>query len=251
MKLAILKNSLSPLQQENIQTLLKDTELLLLHLVTDCLCIKEPFLLLDSQKESYDFTLQHHIPFLGFGFHLPCPYLIDDISALSDSYLRLVYARFYHLPFVLFQSEEITLREYKVSEWEQVKNLYLLFADNKSVIPFSKDESTAMEQFSSRILEYRYTNHGFYGIFNDKQDLIGQIGITDYEDGFELSYMLHPDFQGNGIAFFLCQQVLVYAKNELGMDSLSIRIDSSNLPSMKLARKLQDVGIIDICINTF
>ena len=250
MQLALIQNKWTPVQQKYIQTTLKEMELILLETINDCLLIKEPFLLFSPSIEDYHFSKKHHFPFLGFGLSMPCPYLVEEINGVSDSYLRLIYARFYHLPFVLYQSPDFTLREYCSLEFNKVKTLYAFFRKNKSVESFSPNESIALEQFSSRILEYRYKNHGFWGIFNAMENLIGQIGITDYENGLELSYMLHPDFQGKGIAFELCQKVLTYAKDELGISSLDIRIHPGNIPSQKLAKKLQTTNLLPLHIIT-
>lgn len=249
MKLAIIQNQWTPLQQKYIQTALKEIELLFVETINDCLSIKEPFLLFSSSLEAYNFSKKHHFPFLGFGLSLPCPYLVEDIEGLSDSYLTLVYDRFYHLPFVLYQSKDFTIREYHTLEFTKVKALYEVFTENESVTSFSKNESIALEQFSSRITEYRYKNHGFWGIFHANEDLIGQIGITDYENSLELSYMIHPDFQRKGIAFDLCQKVLTYAKEELAITSLNIRISPSNIASIKLAEKLQNTKIINLILK--
>ncbi|MBQ4523615.1 MAG: GNAT family N-acetyltransferase [Lachnospiraceae bacterium] len=250
MKLAIIQNQWTPVQQKYIQTTLKEVELILPEAINDCLFIKEPFILFSSSTEDYHFSKKHHFPFLGFGLSMPCPYLVENIGGLSDSYLHLTYARFYHLPFVLYSSQDFTLREYRSLEFDKVMSFYKLFQDNNSVEPLATDDSIALEQFSSRITEYGYKNHGLWGMFNAKEDLIGQIGITSYENGLELSYILHPDYQRKGIAFSFCEKVLTYAKEELGVDSLDIRIHPDNLPSRKLAEKLQNTEIINLQIIT-
>lgn len=247
MKLTIIQDKWTPVQKKCIQTTLKEVELISLKTIFDCLSIKEPFLLFSSSIEDYYFSQKHHFPFLGLGISLPCPYLLEEINALSDSYLRLIYARFYHLPFVVYQSKDFTIREYNTLDFSKTKALYDVFKGNDSVTSFSENEGVALEQFSSRILEYRYKNHGFWGIFH-KEDLIGQIGITDYENGLELSYMIHPDYQQKGIAFDLIQKILIHAKKELGISSLDIRIHPKNIPSQKLAKKLQTTGLLTLHI---
>ena len=248
MKLVIIKKDWTGIQQNTIQKMLKESELVLSDTVNDCLSLKEPFLLFSSSITDYHFSKEHHFPFLGFGLSVPCPYLVEEINGLNDSYLGLVYARFYHLPFTICKYQNFTLREYCCLEFDVVKAFYELFPQNKSVEVFSEDKSTALEQFSSRMMEYRYKNHGFWGIFNEKEDLIGQIGITSYENGLELSYIIRPDFQRKGITYELCRKVLIYAKNELGITSLDIRVHPSNTASLKLAEKLQKTGIINLQI---
>lgn len=248
MKLAILKTEWNLTEQQKIKKNLEKTEVILLDSLENALLLQEPFLLFSSQVGCSHFCVKHHIPFLGLGLSLNCPYLVEDLDGLKDSYLKLVYSRFFHLPLTIYQSKDYIIREYSLEEFPIVTSLYRLFQNNNSVEPFPKEEAAALEQFSSRMLEYRYTNHGYWGIFNMRNDLIGQIGITSYENGLELSYMLHPDFQGKGIAFSLCKKVLAYGKNELGISSLDVRIRPSHTASMKLAKKLKAAGILNLQI---
>lgn len=100
------------------------------------------------------------------------------------------------------------------------------------------------EQFCHYIV-HRYPFYG-YGmwIILDKVTgkVIGRAGLEEREiEGevyTELGYVLHPSYQGKGIAFEICQEILSYAQHGLYMEEIYGFTHLDNIASQRLLRKL-------------
>ena len=70
--------------------------------------------------------------------------------------------------------------------------------------------------------------------------VIGRAGVS-YREGFEepeLGFIIGAPWQRNGYAYEVCEAILAYAAAALGFTKLQALVETENLPSIRLCRKL-------------
>lgn len=182
---------------------------------------------------------------IGMDFSINSDYICEELDALSDEYIELVYCRFNRLPYKVLITERTYLREMCETDLESLYELYSYDGMTDFVEPlYERDKEL---EFTKNYIDnmYRFFNYGLWLVFRKEDDrLIGRIGLENREiDGkneVELGYMIGTIFQRQGYAYECCSEVLKYAfdKNKLGIERIMLCTDPANTASAQLAKKL-------------
>ena len=98
--------------------------------------------------------------------------------------------------------------------------------------------------------QYAYFEYGMWTVIeNSSGDVIGRIGIeqslnegqqmASHMEALSLGYALLPQYRGVGYALEACRAVLSYCRECEYTEHIAIVVDKKNIPSMKLAQRLQ------------
>lgn len=143
----------------------------------------------------------------------------------------------------LLTTERLLLRHFQPSDAE---SLYHVFGDPE-VMRFSDGVKTKeWIHHWLRTCQERYASWGFgpYAIVKrENQDVIGYCGLFSYTDidgrpEIEIGYRLRRSAWGKGYATEAAQAVRIYAFTQLGIKRLIALIDSANIASIGVAKKI-------------
>lgn len=181
---------------------------------------------------------------IGVGdYHGNAPYVLEDITGMTPSYCRRVYARKHHIPAAILETPRFIVREMALSDLNDLYELYDTLSDCPYVEKlYSRSEE---ERFTQNYIEhmYRFFEYGLWLVYSKADGkLVARIGIENREiDGRcerELGYLVGRPYQRQHVAYEVCLAVIEYARSALGIDRLFSCIHKTNLPSMALAEKL-------------
>lgn len=185
------------------------------------------------------------LPFIGVGDGLgaSCGYQAESLEGITSSYARMVYARFYHEPLVIAETEHLLIREMTMQDLDQLYEVYDTLTDCPFVEPLYEREEE--EAFSA---DYIHNMYGFYGyglwvlLSKEENRVIGRAGIENRElDGQqiqELGYLMGTPWQGKHLTLEACKAILTYAFDQLELEELFLCCEHNNKPSIALAQKL-------------
>ncbi len=181
---------------------------------------------------------------VGFGedYRGKTPYIIVDFY-VTYNYMRLIYARYTHMPFVVASTNRLLLREIQLDDVKDLCKLYDTLSDCpylEPLYPYEKELEFTKNYIKNMYVFYQY---GLWLVYEKStQKLIGRVGIENRQiDGIlrqELGYVIGKDYQHKGYAYEAAKAVLKYAKEELFLDELFICVQKDNIPSIGLAEKL-------------
>lgn len=145
-------------------------------------------------------------------------------------------------PFPVLETERLVLRQ--VTEAD-VNELYFL-RSNPGVMQYidrpslkSEEDAIALVGKITRLLQ---DNEGVnWGIcLKENNTLLGTIALFNFAKEHyrcELGYLLHPDFQGKGLAQEALTTVLNYAFTILNLHSIEANVNPGNAASIKLLER--------------
>lgn len=187
---------------------------------------------------------ENNIFCVGFGedYSGKLPYIITDLY-VTYNYMRLIYARYTHTPFVVANTNRLLLREIQLCDVKDLCKLYDTLSDCPYLEPLYSYEKEL--EFTKNYIcnMYGFYQYGLWLVYEKStQKLIGRVGIENREiDGIlrqELGYVIGKNYQHKGYAYEAAKAVLKYAKEELFLDEMFICVQKDNIPSIGLAKKL-------------
>ncbi|KZN69830.1 hypothetical protein N478_10055 [Pseudoalteromonas luteoviolacea S4060-1] len=107
-----------------------------------------------------------------------------------------------------------------------------------------EDEKSLFRLFESRITARKNDQDGWISFvieMADTNEMVGLHGIREtreYKTHAEIGFLLHPDFQGRGLALESTQAVIDLAFKKLKYESLYATVTAGNIASTKLLEKL-------------
>ncbi|MCO4780688.1 MAG: GNAT family N-acetyltransferase [Candidatus Cloacimonetes bacterium] len=138
----------------------------------------------------------------------------------------------------------------KLHTLDNLDLLYPILSDPQTMQyyprPYTKDEVQGWIERS--ITGYQKRNYGLWAVFLKEQDkFIGQCGISlqniDGELVPEIGYHIHKDFWRLGYASEAAKACLDYGFNKLHLPEIYIHTWIKNIPSYKIAEKLNMLKI--------
>lgn len=172
----------------------------------------------------------------------------DWQEILDGNWLQRTADRFYGRPGMVAETDRLIIRELCPADGEALMELYQDEQIRRFVEPLP-DTIEEVKQMIAAYIHYMYDFYG-YGIWAVEEKktgkLVGRVGFEpDHEQGVSLGYLLGKNARGKGYGLEMCQGAIRYGTEVLQMEKREIRcrIAPDNLPSMKLARRLN----ITIC----
>lgn len=170
------------------------------------------------------------------------PYAIENMDEVSSEYLDRLILRFENKPWLILETQRCLVREITP---EDVDALYEIYAD-KEITVYMEDLYETKEEEIAYTKDYIACHYRFYEfgmwIIEDKHSgrILGRAGL-DMVEGKEtpqLGFVVRKDSQKQGIATEVCQAILKYAKDTLGLKHLEATCDERNAASVSLLKKL-------------
>lgn len=170
------------------------------------------------------------------------PYAVTDAENLDESYLERIWQRYRGIPWKICETRRCFVRE---SVPEDVESFYRIYRD-KSITAYMEDLYRDKEAEKAYIREYIEKVYKFYGFgmwsvcLRASGEVIGRAGLS-MREGFEepeLGYVIEKKWQRQGIAAEVCREILVYGREELGLERVRVLMHPENTASERLCRKL-------------
>ena len=162
-------------------------------------------------------------------------FVVTDPEEADEHLLSLAWCRFNHIPYVVFRTDNLLCRESIDSDYDELKKL---------------TEGLEDIRFPSRDVFKAYTENAYnfwgYGVWTilykagDEWQIAGWIGIMPPEEDNppDLGFVIRRDLRGRGLAKRACSKIIEYAKENLGMENMTIRTGKENEAAKALARSL-------------
>lgn len=174
----------------------------------------------------------------------PADIVVEGFEEVDCAFAEKVHHRCFGIPVVLSDEHGFRIREMTLEDYEAVHTLY----DEEGALRFmdsffkGNDHRAFFESYVRNM--YRFYDFGMY-VLEEKETgrIVGHAGL-DVEEGADgeaavtLGYLLSEDMQGKGIAFDACCRILQYAKEDLQLSGVEIRIRPENVKSAALAQRL-------------
>lgn len=172
------------------------------------------------------------------------PYVCTGLSDCDDDYFEMVFARIKKLPLQILETERTIVREMTIADLPLMYELYDDPEITRFVEPLYEYEEEKL--FTEKYIENMY---GFYGyglwlVFHKESgELLGRMGISirniDGNDENELGYIVHRKYRGQGYSKEVCEAIITYANEVLGIEKMYIVTRAENIKSIGLSRALE------------
>ncbi|NBJ91872.1 GNAT family N-acetyltransferase [Parablautia muri] len=169
-------------------------------------------------------------------------YGMEDIFQVEYQTYEAAYKRMAGLPWDIFETERLRVRESTV---EDVEAFYRIYSE-PSVTFYMEDLYEDKELEQDYMKAYIDQIYGFYGyglwsvLLKETGRVIGRAGLS-VRKGYELpelGFVIDVTHQHKGYGFEVCTAILAYAKKELAFGQVQALVDKDNLVSKKLLDKL-------------
>ena len=161
------------------------------------------------------------------------------------------------LPLLIGETDRLILRELSEEDLPAVRDLKLQETETELLGKSAGQLCDAGFLRSYIRNQYPLFGFGLWGVFlkKDREDMAGGagqspaqlIGLAGFgmpeeeagqEETPELGYYIAPSFRRKGYAEEACRICLLYAKEELGLEEVLLRVRAENKASLMLGRKL-------------
>lgn len=173
-----------------------------------------------------------------------CQYACEGLSEETDAvYLDRVYRRCKGLPWDILRTAHCLVRETTVADVDEFYRIYsepsiTEYMDRLYENP--EEERAYAQDYIDQV--YRFYNFGIWTVVErESGEVIGRAGIC-YREGYEtpeLGFVIGVPWQGRGYATEVCQGILEYAYEELGMREILAFVQPGNLASIHVCDKLE------------
>ena len=166
-------------------------------------------------------------------------YAVECPEELDGDFFDKIYRRYAGIPWDILETDRCLVRETTVDDVAAFVRIYQDPAVTRYTEPFCR-EPQAEREYVKEYIEKVYDFYG-YGVWTvlwkESGEVIGRVGFEQAEPP-ALGYMIAPQWQGKGIAYEVCRAVLQFAREELGMEKIQVRIHRENAASIRVAEKL-------------
>lgn len=209
---------------------------------------------LTDDQELIDQLEHHNLPVAAVetnsGGIKRASFVFTDVHELEFEDFYRVYQRFNNMPWYITESARTYIREIDVRTTDDLDALIALYNEPgitdymEGLYEYDK-EKDYQENYVKYI--YKFYGYGLWLVFSkDTNKLIGRAGLESREKcaeaEAEMGYVIAVDYQNQGYAHEVCQAVIDYAKKNLNLNRLKVRIHPYNEPSIRLATSLGFTG---------
>lgn len=165
--------------------------------------------------------------------------LLESPEEISLNYLNLIYCHEKKLPAVIAETKRFYIAEMTA---EDTDALYEILTDKETAkylpakVGTKEEETEKLVSYVSFV--YSFFEYGYWGVF-DKQtgELVGRAGFKEGSYPLEAGYVIKRACWGKGIATEVLQELVHYAKEELGCNEIVANVDERNTASLRVAEK--------------
>lgn len=168
----------------------------------------------------------------------------ESFEEVDFGFLERVYQRAHGIPWTVIETRRCFLREITLADLDDLYEMYL----GKSITQYMEglyEDRAKEEEYTKAYIKNMYYFYG-YGMWLaiDKitGKLIGRAGLNCLElhgePALEMGYVVGEEFQNQGYATELCQEIMRFAQNETEFGQLHCLIHKDNRISIHLAQNL-------------
>ena len=168
--------------------------------------------------------------------------LLMSFGEIGFDFFQKIFDRHHGQPLVIGETRRCVIRESLLSDLDDFYEIYAQSSIAEYMDPLSYDYQEEQDKLTAYIKnQYPFYGFGTWTILDRETGrVIGRAGleIRDDMDGLELGYLIREEYQGQGIATEVCQRILEFAKTELEVTDIYVKIKPSNKKSIRVAQKL-------------
>lgn len=208
---------------------------------------RENMLFISADQKQLDLAAEYGIAAVGYQppmmrEMLRANMVVEGFDEVDAVFLQHVFERHWGIGWTILETKRCIVRELELADLDALFEMYAEAGMTdyiEALYDYEKEK-----QYQKAYIEHMY---GFYGyglwLVFDKQSnqLIGRAGLEHREElngEMELGYAIRTSCQRQGYAFEVCQAIVSYAKEELGVLLLHCLIKKENEASKHLAQKL-------------
>ncbi|MCR4674883.1 MAG: GNAT family N-acetyltransferase [Lachnospiraceae bacterium] len=218
-----------------------------------------------QNQELIDYFRGEKIPVIGYegGLkeQLVNNWILLSFESVDFSYLWKVHHRFHGIPLYIMETKRTVIRELSMNDIDDLFHLY----EGKHMTDYMEPlyEREEEESYEANYIEkvYGFYDYGMWLVFDkESKELIGRAGVEsrggiehtsrreddDYRNDpetVEMGYAIREDYQNKGYGTEVCEAIVHYTFDVLGMKRIYAQVDEKNIPSIKLLKKLNFVQI--------
>ncbi|WP_227396132.1 GNAT family N-acetyltransferase [Jeotgalibacillus aurantiacus] len=144
---------------------------------------------------------------------------------------------------IQLQTNRLILRDLEEGDWYEVHQ-YASIPDVSKYQPWGPNTEEETREFVIEAIEAALhqprARYALGVVLKETKRLIGavELNIKEYNQSGELSYILHPEFWGNGFASEAAKRLVAYGFKELELHKIFATCDPRNTASSNLLQKL-------------
>lgn len=193
-------------------------------------------------------------------------YLFEDFLNIDEAFVRMVHNHCFNIPWKVMETDRLIIREMWADDIDHIIRVYEPEEITEYMEPLypREQEIAYMKDYISNI--YMFYGYGMWIVETKEGRVIGKAGIeylekinpdeteivgklrfqkegaeNNYEEdkGFHvLGYVIDRDYQHKGYGYEACSGILEYAKDELGINTVYVKVHKDNKKSICLGEKL-------------
>ncbi len=170
--------------------------------------------------------------------------LVEGFDEVDFYFLERIYQRKHGIPWTVIETRRCILRETALEDLDALYEIY----QGKSITRYMEGLYEDREKEEEYTRQYIRSMYGFYGygmwVAQEKSSgkVIGRAGLdhlqSEGEIVLELGYVIAEEYQNQGYATELCQEILKFAREASGFSAVYCFIHKENEISIHLAEKL-------------
>lgn len=211
---------------------------------SECIVIEDSF---------HGITAAHAAGMTGIGFINPhsgnqdlrkASMLVEGFEEIDYSFLNKVYQYAHNEPVTFLTTEHFIIREMTVLDIDELFSICRDSDIKKYLDEFSDNLETEREKHLAYIKNiYHFYGFGLWGVyFKEDERLVGRCGVEhkliDYEEIYEIGWLLAKPYQGRGYAREFVTGVIKYCFHALDINCITAIIDRDNRSSLHLAEQI-------------
>lgn len=168
--------------------------------------------------------------------------LLMSFGEIGYDFFQQIFDRHHGQPWVIAETKRCVIRESLLADLDDFYEIYAQPSVAKYIEPLSLDYQEEKDKLQAYIKnQYPFYGFGTWTILDRETGrVVGRAGLEarGAAEGLELGYLIREEYQGQGIGYEVCQRILEFARRELEVTDIFVKIDAENEKSVKLAKKL-------------
>lgn len=163
-------------------------------------------------------------------------YLVEELETADERYLERVVRRHLGLPWIIAESERLTIREFSMEDLTQMEQAVPELSGGDLAAETIFCTASSLEAYIR--YQYRFYEYGIWAVVRKSdQVVVGMTGVSDCGLQLELGYRIFQPYQRRGYAVEACRTILDYVKQELACPVYAVT-NPANERSVRLLAKL-------------
>ena len=167
--------------------------------------------------------------------------IVESFEEVDYDFFEKIYQRHHDLPWTIFETERLVVRELALSDMDALFELYSYegMTDYMEGLYPYEEEYEYQKAYIANM--YRFFGYGMWLVFEKETGkLVGRAGVEhreELEGELELGYAIGTPWQGRGYATEVCAGIMQYVRDELGFEEICSLVEPENKASVHLLEK--------------